>query len=488
MKISFIVPIYRKPLEIVRKALESLLAQTHQDREIICVFDGPDPILESYVDKLVEEGKVKKIVIEHGGACKARNAGFRESTGDAISFWDADCYAEPMMSGVWAQVFDKFPNADFVYSSYKFSDPLRPPFETEEFDPWTIQEYNYIASMFPCRREKVVEWDESLDGLQDWDYWRRVCKNGARGYKLEGYGFTTEYPDKDSISGQTDKRVERINRIREKNEDRKADILIWGAREQAVKMAKYLDADHFCNTFYKVHDYRMEIIVGFHPKSFQQIVNEADKTQRVLYWTGWDAVQLQYGPYLDIKKWLAVFEKQINVHLCDDKAAQDILENMGIKAEIVPLPRQLGDVSDDIPKELKVFVYCDPTYEPMVDTVIKGMPDVNFVRPTEDGSYRIEEFMIFLQFTQNTRLEEGSRNALLNGRYLISNVEEPFCGFIDMNQEPTKTIDAIINKIDEYRGKNEINKEAREYWMERLSPNKFKESIRAYVPSILEVV
>lgn len=205
MKISFIVPIYKKPLETVKRCLDSLIEQTHKDKEIICVFDGPDAVVESLVDKMVKEQKIfKKLVVDHGGACKARNSGFRESTGEVVSFWDADCIAEPRMAEVWGKWFDREKNYQFFYGGYKWTNPMINAFPSEEFDAWKLKRYNFIGSMFPCRRENVVEWDESLEGLQDWDYWRRVVDGGANGLFIGGqnvYAVTTDFPDKDSISG-----------------------------------------------------------------------------------------------------------------------------------------------------------------------------------------------------------------------------------------------------------------------------------------------
>src|SRR3990167_6813404 len=271
--ISFILPIYKKPLEVVKKSINSLLDQSYADIEIIASFDGPDPVVESFVDSLVEKhpDKVKKVVSEWAGACHARNAGFKESKGDIVSFWDADCYAEPEMASVWMMFFDEPKPCDFVYGQYKWTDPQYPGYDSEAlFDPWLLKKYNFLCSMWPIRRDKVVEWDEKLTGLQDWDFWRRVVDNGAVGRFNRGYGFSTEFPDKESISGQgVQKKIERIKAIREKFQDPKSDILVLGYahRREAIRVAKVLGADFFANPhFYMIKDYKMILSIGFNPK------------------------------------------------------------------------------------------------------------------------------------------------------------------------------------------------------------------------------
>ena len=254
MKVSFVVPIYKKPRKIVKRCINSLLYQAYKNNEVICVFDGSDKDLENLVEdfekdsnKEGQEPRVKHIVIEHGGASRARNEGFKHVIGDIVSFWDSDCYAEPGMSLVWVNKFKKNPDLDFMYSSYKFVQQEVPGFISESFNPWLLERYNYIASMFPIRREKFPGWDEKLDGLQDWDYWRRAVKNGCKGEFHEGFAFMTEYPDKDSISGSGDF-TERIKAVRKKHGDPERDTLVWGytMRSEAEKFA-YLIYSHLFN-------------------------------------------------------------------------------------------------------------------------------------------------------------------------------------------------------------------------------------------------
>ncbi len=124
MKISFIVPVYKKAPHQVKKALESLIQQSHRDIEIIVVFDGPNPELEGLVAglPLTKEGYPEpvpmKVIVhpERRGAPAARNTGKRAATGAILSFWDADCYAEPEMANKWIAEFIKKPEVDFVYS------------------------------------------------------------------------------------------------------------------------------------------------------------------------------------------------------------------------------------------------------------------------------------------------------------------------------------------------------------------------------------
>ncbi len=140
--------------------------------EIIVVFDGPpeDVELTSIAKKWTGTDKIFEI--PHGGAPKARNEGFRHSIGEYVSFWDADCFAKPEMARRWIQEFDES-KADFVYSGYEFIGNIG-AINGEPFDPYLLTCNNYIATMFPMRRDVFPGFDETLKAGQDWDLTSRV--------------------------------------------------------------------------------------------------------------------------------------------------------------------------------------------------------------------------------------------------------------------------------------------------------------------------
>ncbi|PLR87261.1 MULTISPECIES: glycosyltransferase [Bacillus] len=96
-KISIIVPVYNVE-SYLHKCVDSILAQTHTDFELILVDDGsPDncgKICDEYANK---DSKVKVIHKKNGGLSDARNAGLDIATGDYIGFVDSDDWIEPDM-------------------------------------------------------------------------------------------------------------------------------------------------------------------------------------------------------------------------------------------------------------------------------------------------------------------------------------------------------------------------------------------------------
>ena len=95
MKLSYIVPVY-KVEQYLNECVESILAQTMDDYEIILVDDGsPDncpAMCDAYQEKYPE--KIRVIHKGNGGLASARNAGLRVAKGNYIFFLDSDDYLE----------------------------------------------------------------------------------------------------------------------------------------------------------------------------------------------------------------------------------------------------------------------------------------------------------------------------------------------------------------------------------------------------------
>lgn len=86
-KISIIMPIYNGE-RFLKRAIDSVLAQTYKDFELICIDDGSTDnsllLLEEY------QNKIQIIPCTHKGAPAARNKGLAIAKGQYITFLDSD--------------------------------------------------------------------------------------------------------------------------------------------------------------------------------------------------------------------------------------------------------------------------------------------------------------------------------------------------------------------------------------------------------------
>ena len=95
-KVSVIVPVYNTEKYLPR-CIESILAQTFTDFELILVNDGSTDksgkICDEYAKK---DSRIVVIHKENGGVSSARNKGIEISQGELISFIDADDWITPL--------------------------------------------------------------------------------------------------------------------------------------------------------------------------------------------------------------------------------------------------------------------------------------------------------------------------------------------------------------------------------------------------------
>ncbi len=96
-KVSVILPVYNVG-KYLRQSLDSLINQTLEEIEIICVNDGSTDdsydILEEYKQK---DSRIKVIHKENKGTGAARNDGLRIASGECIGFVDPDDWVKPNM-------------------------------------------------------------------------------------------------------------------------------------------------------------------------------------------------------------------------------------------------------------------------------------------------------------------------------------------------------------------------------------------------------
>lgn len=90
MKVSIVIPIYNVG-QYLRDCLESCLAQTYDNLEIICVDDGSTDDGGSIADEYAaRDSRFKVIHKPNGGLPSARKAGIEAATGDYLFHLDGD--------------------------------------------------------------------------------------------------------------------------------------------------------------------------------------------------------------------------------------------------------------------------------------------------------------------------------------------------------------------------------------------------------------
>lgn len=115
--ISVVVPVYRVEKWLCR-CVDSLLAQTYRNMEIILVDDGsPDQCGAMCDAYAVKENRVRVIHQSNEGLSAARNAGTELAAGQYITFVDSDDWVEPdFLEQMWT--VQSQTSADVVVCGY----------------------------------------------------------------------------------------------------------------------------------------------------------------------------------------------------------------------------------------------------------------------------------------------------------------------------------------------------------------------------------
>jgi glycosyltransferase involved in cell wall biosynthesis len=112
--VSVVIPAYNAA-RFIGGAIESVLAQTYADYEIIVVDDGSRDETATVVSRFGQ--RVRLISQANGGASAARNRGIREAAGSWIAFLDSDDEWQPSHLAVLLARAAQAPEAHLIYGS-----------------------------------------------------------------------------------------------------------------------------------------------------------------------------------------------------------------------------------------------------------------------------------------------------------------------------------------------------------------------------------
>lgn len=181
--VSIIVPAYNAE-RYLRETLESALAQTHSDTEVIVVNDGssdgtPD-ILRAYGAKL------QVVDQQNRGLAAARNAGAAIARGEWLAFLDADDLWVPSKlevqleeAGDCALVYSDRLNIGHRGSFPELQSTIEEMFDGDVFERLLTYGNVLTASSVIVRTDvyrSLGGFEESLPAAEDWDLWIRVAE------------------------------------------------------------------------------------------------------------------------------------------------------------------------------------------------------------------------------------------------------------------------------------------------------------------------
>jgi len=183
MQVTVIIPTFNSA-QFLTAAVDSVLAQTFKDFEIIVVDDGStdntEDVLKSYGDK------VRYIKQKNQGVSVARNTGIKNSSAKYAAFLDSDDVWMPAKLEKQINALENNPKSKACYTEYiSVSEDMKPQelkrlrAENSVLNDLLLRG-NVIGppSTILCERELFEElggFDSGLSLSADWDMWIRLA-------------------------------------------------------------------------------------------------------------------------------------------------------------------------------------------------------------------------------------------------------------------------------------------------------------------------
>lgn len=260
-KYSIIIPVYNSE-KTLKKCLDSVINQTYENLEIICINDGSGDnslkILNEYAKK---DDRIIIVNKENGGLASARNEGIKKANGDVITFLDSDDWLEidciEYVNNIWKMNKD----LDVYRGNYYLTDGKNQK-NDKEYKRYTgkveltkeirrkilydiyngkIQSFSWLLFLkSEVIKEKEIVFNNKVTFMEDVEFFTRLIYEISNIYfgvepKINYY-YNTKGLTKSNIN--LDKKAISINKIRES-------MLNTLIENKEIELAKYANSIYF---------------------------------------------------------------------------------------------------------------------------------------------------------------------------------------------------------------------------------------------------
>ncbi len=205
-KVSVVVPSYNRA-EFITETIESILAQSFEDFELIFVDDGSTDNTEAIVARFVErDPRVKYFKKANEERAVARSFGIKQAQGDYVALVDSDDIWYPSKLDDQVDILSAMDEVVLVYASVDRIDmqgkaiagAARQYQGHSGFVYFELLNRNFIPSVTPMIRRSVLndvgaQVTEFIP-YEDWDFWLRISRRGQFHHIREPLGAYRIHP------------------------------------------------------------------------------------------------------------------------------------------------------------------------------------------------------------------------------------------------------------------------------------------------------
>ena len=279
-RISVLMPCFNHGA-FIGEAIDSVLAQTFHDFEIIVVDDGStDPLTKDTLSKLTTP-RTTVLKTSNQGLPAARNHAARQASGGLFCALDADDKLAPTWFEKAVRLLDARPDVSFVSHWLETFGDEHWTWKPEHCDLPALLARNTVNGAAVVRRqafEAVGGYDASMrEGCEDWDFWLRLVERGFEGAIVpEVLFYYRRRSDSMSREMLDDERYRRpLDTLIAKHED------AYRAHLPAILVAKEAEAQHLIREIATIERDR---VLALEPALFrarEELAAVADKVERV---------------------------------------------------------------------------------------------------------------------------------------------------------------------------------------------------------------
>jgi glycosyltransferase involved in cell wall biosynthesis len=180
-RVSVVIPCYNQG-RWLDEAVDSVLAQTYRDFEVIVVNDGSTERTTNELLAHYQRPSVRVLQTENRGLAIARNTGIDAALGDYILPLDADDMIGPRYLEMAVALLDQDNNLGIVYCRGELFGLRRGPVAAPAFSRWVMLFSNLIFCTAMFRKEdwlRVGGYNSGMvHGCEDWDFWLSILELG----------------------------------------------------------------------------------------------------------------------------------------------------------------------------------------------------------------------------------------------------------------------------------------------------------------------
>lgn len=200
--VTVYIPTFNR-VELLKRAVESVRQQTHQNLEIIIVDDCSTDDTHEYLEEIAkQDSRIRYFIKEkNSGACVSRNIAIENAKGEFITGLDDDDYFSRHRINFFLNKADLLNKYEFLFDTfYLKKDSKLQKLKFDFLKPRLVNFNdllmgNYVGNQIFTKSDRLKKsggFDIYLSAWQDLELWMRLLIKGRNSYNIKKYTYIVD--------------------------------------------------------------------------------------------------------------------------------------------------------------------------------------------------------------------------------------------------------------------------------------------------------